>query len=170
MRNRKSVLWILALAVLAMPAGWAIAQAEEYTEAIIEEAPASEADEFTEAPTEEAVESTDANAPAQGAATSQPTRPKTFFDQYGLYVMLGGVVLMYVWMGRGRRKKEGQRRNMLSELKKGDKISTIGGIVGTVIEVRDDEVTVKVDETNNIRMKFLRRAIHGVGDEQQERK
>ncbi len=166
MRNRKSVLWILALAMLAMPAGWAIAQTEE--------APVSEADEFTEVTTDqpgETVDATDANAPAQGgAATSQPTRPKTFFEQYGLYVMLGGVVLMYVWMGRGRRKKEGQRRNMLNELKKGDKISTIGGIVGTVIEVRDDEVTVKVDETNNIRMKFLRRAIHGVGDEQQERK
>ena len=52
---------------------------------------------------------------------------------------------------------------MLNELKKGDKITTIGGIVGTVIEVRDDEVTVKVDETNNIRMKFARWAIRGVG-------
>ena len=53
---------------------------------------------------------------------------------------------------------------MLSSLKKGDKITSIGGIVGTVIEVRDDEVTVKVDETGNVRMKFARWAIRGVGD------
>jgi preprotein translocase subunit YajC len=80
-------------------------------------------------------------------------------------VLLGGVVLMWIWMGRGRRKQEAKRKEMLSNLKKGDKIVTIGGIIGTVIEVRPDEVTVKVDETNNVRMKFTRRAIAAVGED-----
>jgi preprotein translocase subunit YajC len=53
---------------------------------------------------------------------------------------------------------------MLSSLRKGDKITTIGGVVGTVMEVRDDEITVKVDESGNVRMKFARWAIRGVGD------
>jgi len=78
-------------------------------------------------------------------------------------VLIGGVILMWILMGRGRRKEEARKKQMLASLKKGDKIQTIGGIIGTVIEVRPDEVTVKVDETNNVRMRFSRGAIHVVG-------
>jgi preprotein translocase subunit YajC len=78
--------------------------------------------------------------------------------------MVGGFILLYVWMGRSRRKQESKRKEMLAALKKGDKVTSIGGIVGTVIEVREDEITVKVDETNNVRMKFARWAIRGVGE------
>ncbi|MDY6914414.1 MAG: preprotein translocase subunit YajC, partial [Planctomycetota bacterium] len=88
-----------------------------------------------------------------------------FFGDYGFYiVLLGGFVLLYFWMGRSRRKQEAKRKEMLSNLKKGDKVTSIGGIVGTVIEVRESEVTVKVDETNNVRMRFARWAIRGVGE------
>ena len=53
---------------------------------------------------------------------------------------------------------------MLAALSKGDKVTSIGGICGTVIEAREDEIVVKVDETNNVRMRFARWAIRGVGD------
>jgi preprotein translocase subunit YajC len=52
---------------------------------------------------------------------------------------------------------------MLNTLKKGDKVTSIGGIIGTVIEIKDREVVVKVDESSNTRMKFLRSAIRNVG-------
>lgn len=80
-------------------------------------------------------------------------------------IMVGVFVLMYVWMGRGKKKRETQRREMLASLKKGDKVTSIGGIVGTAIEVREDEVIVKVDENNNVRMRFARWAIRGVGEQ-----
>lgn len=96
----------------------------------------------------------------------QPPPPKGPFGGYGMLLMMGGVfVLMYLFMGRSRRKKESKRREMLGNLQKGDKITTIGGAIGSVIEVREDEVTVKVDETSNTRMKFARWAIRGVGAE-----
>jgi len=102
-------------------------------------------------------EATDQEKPAQ--------KSKGFLGGMGLpIIMVGAVVLMLVWSGRGRRKQEAQRREMLASLKKGDKVTSVGGIVGTVIEVRDDEVSVKVDETNNVRMHFARWAIRGVGD------
>ena len=50
-------------------------------------------------------------------------------------------------------------------LKKGDKVTSIGGICGTVVEVRDDELVVKVDENNNIRLRFSRWAIRGTGEQ-----
>ena len=106
----------------------------------------------------------------QGGATSKPAGegdkpPVSAWDSMKFpALMIGGFILLYVWMGRGRKKQKKKREEMLESLKKGDKITTIGGIVGTVIEVRDDEVTVKVDENNNVRMKFARWSVRGVGD------
>lgn len=114
-------------------------------------------------------------APPSGAATQPgeesqqeaPPKPKGGFwqGQSMLFVMLGGVFLLYIFMGRSKRKQAAKRKDMLASLKKGAKISTIGGILGTVIEVREDEVTVKVDETNNARLRLARWAIRGVGEE-----
>ncbi|MFW6132395.1 MAG: preprotein translocase subunit YajC [Planctomycetota bacterium] len=78
-------------------------------------------------------------------------------------IILGGFLLLYFWMGRSRRKQEAKRREMLANLKKGDKVTSIGGICGTVVEVREDEVVVKVDE--NTRMRMARWAVRGVGEE-----
>jgi preprotein translocase subunit YajC len=85
-----------------------------------------------------------------------------------LLLMLGGVVVLYIIMGRGRRKQQHKRKEMLESLKKGDKVVTIGGIEGTVMDVKNNEITVKVDETNNIRMKFARWAVQSVGEEPTE--
>ncbi len=118
--------------------------------------------------------------PGDGDTTKEPsTQKKTPAPKGGLksmtplLIMVGGFILLYMWMGRGRKKRQRKRREMLEAIKKGDKVTTIGGIIGTAIEVRDDEVTVKVDETGNVRMKFTRWAIRGVGEiakaEDQER-
>ena len=80
-------------------------------------------------------------------------------------LLLAPILLIFLWSGRSRRKQETKRKQMLSELKKGDKVTSIGGIVGTVIEVREDELVIKVDETSNIRLRFARWAIRGVGEE-----
>jgi len=103
----------------------------------------------------------DGNTPGGGNVNKTSQGP----DLWLFGVLLGGVVLMWLWMGRGRRKQESKRKEMLGKLKKGDKITTIGGVVGTVIEVKPDEVTVKVDETNNVRMKFARWSVRGIGED-----
>jgi preprotein translocase subunit YajC len=41
-------------------------------------------------------------------------------------------------------------------------VQTIGGVLGTVVDVRDNEVLVKVDETNNVKIRFNRTAIKEV--------
>ena len=91
-------------------------------------------------------------------------KPSPFGSNYLIFVMLGFLVLMMLWSSRSRKKQEAKHREMLSSLKKGDKVTSIGGIVGTIIEARDDEVLVKVDETNNVRMRFARWAIKGTGE------
>ena len=68
-------------------------------------------------------------------------------------------VLMYMILFRGPRKKQQQHKQMIQTLTKNDKIQTIGGIIGTVVDIRDDEITLKIDESNNTKIKILRSAI-----------
>ena len=51
---------------------------------------------------------------------------------------------------------------MVKSLQKNDKIQTIGGVIGTVLDVRDDEITVKIDESNNTKIKITPGAVSTV--------
>ena len=69
------------------------------------------------------------------------------------------LVMMYLILFRGPRKKQQKHKQMMQELTKNDKVQTIGGIIGTVVDIKDDEITVKIDESNNTKIKILRSAI-----------
>ncbi len=67
------------------------------------------------------------------------------------------IFIIYFMMIRPQSKKAKQHSQMLAELKKGDKIVTIGGIFGVVLEVREKTFLVKV--SNNTDMEFLKSSI-----------
>jgi preprotein translocase subunit YajC len=48
---------------------------------------------------------------------------------------------------------------MVNELQKNDRVRTIGGVLGTVVDINDNEITLKVDESNNTKIKILAGAI-----------
>jgi len=166
MRNPTRLLLALGIiVVLVSAANRAAAQPTQ---------PAPPQEQLREAPTDGAPAEAPAAAeqdekqgrPAGEEQGARPADRRSWFEKNSFFfIMIGAFVLLYLWMGRSRRRQESKRKEMLSNLKKGDKVTSIGGIIGTVIEVRDDEVTVKVDETNNVRMKFVRRAIQSVGEE-----
>ncbi|MEE9403329.1 MAG: preprotein translocase subunit YajC [Algisphaera sp.] len=76
--------------------------------------------------------------------------------------LMMGVVMLFT-MGSGRKEKK-KRAELLSQLAKGARVQTVGGIKGTVIDVReaDDEVVVKVDEKSNTSLRFARSSITSV--------
>lgn len=76
--------------------------------------------------------------------------------------ILGALGVFYWFMYRGQRKERDKVDKMLGALKRNDRVLTIGGVLATVVDVRDDEVVLKVDETNNVKMRFLRSAIKQV--------
>ncbi len=84
-------------------------------------------------------------------------RPETMW--VGLILML---VVFYAFMFRGSRKEKQKRRDMLANIKKGDRVMTIGGIIGSVVNVKDDEIMLKVDESTNTKVSFVRGAIQKV--------
>ncbi len=71
-------------------------------------------------------------------------------------------VIMYLLLFRGPRKKQQKHKKMVQSLQKNDRVRTIGGIFGTVIDVRDDVITLKVDESNNTKIKVTSGAISSV--------
>ncbi len=78
---------------------------------------------------------------------------------WSMILMIGGIVLLFLWMSRKPKKEQQRHEEMISNLKKGDKVTSIGGIVGTVMDVRDEEIIVKVDESSNTRLRFTKGAI-----------
>jgi preprotein translocase subunit YajC len=118
-----------------------------------------------------------ANAPlAQTTvpSTSQPTTAPvgglSDFLKSPLFVPIILIGVFLIFSSRNRKNADRKVQDMLSNLKKGDRVQTIGGILGTVVEARDNEVVLKVDETNNTKMRFSRKAIHVVLQDDVEKK
>lgn len=76
-----------------------------------------------------------------------------------LLLVVGGMILFSILGQRRDRKK---RDSMLSAIKKHDRVQTIGGVIGSVVEVKPDYVVLKVDETSNTRITFARSAVQQV--------
>jgi preprotein translocase subunit YajC len=72
------------------------------------------------------------------------------------------LALVFIMMSMGGRKEKKKRAAMMAAMGKGDKVQTVGGILGTVVELRDDEIVVKVDENANTRLRFARSAIQSI--------
>ncbi|MCX5632491.1 MAG: preprotein translocase subunit YajC [Phycisphaerae bacterium] len=83
-------------------------------------------------------------------------------NPYASYMLLALIfIMLYFVMFRGPKKKQ-QQDQMVKALKKNDRVQTIGGILGTVLEVTDSEITLKVDESNNTKIKVVPSAINRV--------
>ena len=79
-------------------------------------------------------------APAQGGGMS-------------MWIMLALIfVVMWFFMIRPQRKQQKELDNFRNSLKNGDKVVTIGGIYGTVCEVKDAYVLVEIDKDVKIRV------------------
>ncbi len=70
------------------------------------------------------------------------------------------ILIFYFLIIRPQSKKQKETKRMLSEIKKGDKVVTIGGIRGTVQTVRDETVVLKVDD--QMKLEFSKSAISSV--------
>ena len=62
------------------------------------------------------------------------------------YVVI--IAAFYFFLIRPQRKKDKQVKEMLNNLKAGDRVCTIGGIYGTITSIKDDTVTLSVGRDN----------------------
>jgi preprotein translocase subunit YajC len=85
-----------------------------------------------------------------------------------LLPMLAIGFLFYFLLIRPQRQEQTRRQTMLSAVKKNDRVITIGGVYGVVTNVHReaDEVTIKVDETTNTKLRVTLSSIARIlGDE-----
>jgi len=68
--------------------------------------------------------------------------------------------VFYFLLIRPQQKRQKQRNEMLNNLKKGDKVVTIGGLHGTIAELTDDTVVLRVNDVT--KLTFNRAAIDSV--------
>ena len=73
-----------------------------------------------------------------------------------MMVVLFGV--MYFFMIRPENKRKKEAENMRSALKVGDRITTIGGITGTVCHIKEDKIVIETGE-DRVRMEFAKWAL-----------
>ncbi|MCQ2149522.1 MAG: preprotein translocase subunit YajC [Bacteroidales bacterium] len=82
-----------------------------------------------------------AAAPQQGAG------------QMSFWIMIVALFLvMWLFMIRPQRKQQKELEKFRSELKKGDKVITAGGIYGTIVDVKDTSVLIAVDGDVKLRV------------------
>ena len=88
-----------------------------------------------------------------------PAQPAPGFSPI-LLLAFGGLIffMLFTSITAGRKEKK-RKAELLASLAKGSKVQTVGGILGTVVEVRDDELIVKVDENSNTRLRFAKSAV-----------
>ena len=72
--------------------------------------------------------------------------------------MLLIIVVFYFFMIRPQMKKAKDQKKYIEALKKGDKILTIGGIYGKIVEVRDD-ATILMEVEDGSKMKVSKNAV-----------
>ncbi|MCL1796586.1 MAG: preprotein translocase subunit YajC [Clostridia bacterium] len=81
--------------------------------------------------------------------------------QFGMMALIFGV--FYMLLIRPQRKKDKKVKEMLGQLKVGDRVTTIGGIHGTIVSIKDDTLTLAVG-TEKVKLVFARWAIRNVDE------
>lgn len=73
------------------------------------------------------------------------------------------IAIFYFMLIRPQKKKEKETKAMLDALKVGDSVTTIGGIIGKVLKIKDDKVCIEIgDRTQKHPMTLKREAIASV--------
>jgi len=85
-----------------------------------------------------------------------------------LVPFLAVILIFYFLIIRPQSKKRKETEKMISALKKGDRIVTIGGLYGTVQTVKETTVIIKADD--NVKLEFLRSAVSSVISSAKEEK
>ncbi|MCA9289916.1 MAG: preprotein translocase subunit YajC [Phycisphaerales bacterium] len=103
-------------------------------------------------------------APATPGGSGAPGAPAPAVPAGGgmiwfLLIAMVGVFAVSAWMQRRDKKRRDQ---LMSAIKKHDRVQTVGGVIGSVVEIKADLVVLKVDESSNTRITFARSAVQQV--------
>ncbi len=79
-----------------------------------------------------------------------------------MFLVVGLVLIWWFLVISPQRKQEKLRKGKLGAIKKGDKVLTRAGMIGTVSRVKDDVVIVRIDTDGKVHVPFQKAAIEDV--------
>ncbi len=82
-------------------------------------------------------------------------------DALPTILMIGLVVLVFFFMFRSQKKQEKEANDMRNNLQIGDEVTTIGGIIGEIVRIKDETVTIETGK-DRTKIRVLRTAIRSV--------
>ena len=86
----------------------------------------------------------------------------SFFENWGMIIMLVALVaVFYFFMIRPQKKQEKKDAEMRGALQVGDEVTTIGGIIGKVVSIKEDTFVLETTK-DKTKIRFLRGAIRSV--------
>ena len=95
------------------------------------------------------------DAMAEAAPAAQQTDPMSSLIFFG-----GMILIFYFLLIRPQQKRAKEHRNMVEALGKGDEVVTNGGLLGKIIEVGDQYITVEL--ADNVQVKMQRAAVGSI--------
>ena len=78
-----------------------------------------------------------------------------------LLIMVGIMVVVMIFSSRSQKKQEREANEMRNNLRVGDEVTTIGGIVGKIVSLREETVVIETTK-DKTHIRFLRQAIRSV--------
>jgi len=100
-----------------------------------------------------------------GAPVTEETQAPAKVAPQQIILLVGLFVLMYFMLFHGPKKQQKKQKQMRDALGKGDKVVSIGGIYGTIVDIKDGVASLKVDESTNTKIKIKLSAIAGKAGE-----
>ena len=78
-----------------------------------------------------------------------------------IWIMLGLVILFFWWSSRSNKKREQEIREMRDNLVVGDEITTIGGIIGKIVSIKEETLVLETSH-DRTRIRILKTAVSRV--------
>ncbi len=107
-------------------------------------------------------------------AQSQPARPKPTPEDHDVgagsnFIFLLVFMFAFIWLFiiRPQKREQDEKQTMMSALKKNDRVVTTGGMFGTIVNIKDDEVTLRIDDQAKVKVRYLKSAISRLADAEQ---
>ena len=80
----------------------------------------------------------------------------------GLFLIMGVIVVGVFWFSsRSQKKQEKERNDLRDNLQVGDEITTIGGIIGKIVSIKEETITIETSH-DRTKIRFLKSAVRSV--------
>ncbi|HHT9129365.1 MAG TPA: preprotein translocase subunit YajC [Candidatus Brocadiaceae bacterium] len=90
-------------------------------------------------------------------AAGKQSSPSSMLSMLAPFILM--FVVMYFLILRPQKRKEKERKALLSRVKKNDRVVTAGGIHGLITSARENEVILRIDDAKDVKIKVDRSAI-----------